>query len=69
MTALPPKKFGPQEFKQTAPIFLTAFSTGELRLGDRRATWEYPNCSVCAKECVFTDGLCMPCWIAYSEPA
>ena len=31
------------------------------------ATWELPPCIACGGECIFTDGLCQPCWVAYTE--
>ena len=34
-----------------------------------QATWEYPPCDVCGKECIFDDGLCAKCYKYYKECA
>ena len=31
------------------------------------ATWEFPPCLRCGGECIFTDGICAPCWRVYQE--
>lgn len=31
------------------------------------ATWEFPPCLRCGGECIFDDGICQLCWLAYQE--
>lgn len=63
---LPAPRFGLQGFTMSAPFKRAEFNSSETIFGSLTATWELPPCMLCGNECVFTDGVCAPCWARYA---
>lgn len=57
----------PKLFENKTPAIRDRPMPGEQSAPYTSATWELPPCIGCGAECIFTDGFCQQCWIAYSE--